>query len=141
MDKMEKLFKEYEKAFASLDFRKIAELYTDAFMSAGPKGIIAENKKVYLEKSEQAAEYYKSMGMTSARILSMYQLSISDQYSLVTVHWGVTFEKTGSEKIEFDVTYILQRIGDDPKIVMFISHEDEEEAMKKLGTMQKITDN
>ena len=52
---------------------------------------------------------------------------------MVTVHWGVTFGKTGDEMTEFDVTYIIQETGAEPKIIMFITHQDEQEAIKKLG--------
>ena len=52
---------------------------------------------------------------------------------MVTVHWGASFKKTGDEFIEFDVSYIVQETGDEPKIILFIAHQDEEEAMKELG--------
>ena len=55
---------------------------------------------------------------------------------MVVVRWGVTFEKTGSKQIEFDVSYVIQETGTDPKIILFISHEDEEAAMKKLGLQE-----
>ncbi len=45
---------------------------------------------------------------------------------MVTVHWGVTFKKTGTKLIEFDVTYFLQETNSEPKIIMFIAHQDEE---------------
>ncbi|MDD1679793.1 MAG: hypothetical protein LUO93_11505, partial [Methanomicrobiales archaeon] len=59
-------------------------------------------------------------------------------YSLVKVHWGVTFRKTGHSLIEFDVSYLIQKIGREPKIILFIAHEDEEEAMKKLGLLESV---
>ena len=37
--------------------------------------------------------------------------------------------------IEFDVSYLLQKIGPEPKILLFIAHEDEEKAMKELGLL------
>jgi hypothetical protein len=52
---------------------------------------------------------------------------------MVTVHWGVTFQKTGDEPVEFDVSYIVSETGSEPKIILFVAHQDEEEAMKKLG--------
>jgi hypothetical protein len=52
---------------------------------------------------------------------------------MVRVHWGVTFKKTGDNIIEFDVSYLVQKIGPEPKIILFVAHEDEEEAMKELG--------
>ena len=76
------------------------------------------------------------MGQTSAKILSLQETAISNEYSLVKVHWGVTFRKTGTRMIEFDVSYLVQKIGPEPKIILFIAHEDEEQAMKELGLLQ-----
>lgn len=85
--------------------------------------------------ASKAAEFYRSVGQTSAKILSMDETEISREYSMVKVHWGVTFEKTGNKLIEFDVTYFIQNIGPESKIIMFIAHQDEERAMKELGLL------
>jgi ketosteroid isomerase-like protein len=135
---IENLFIEYEKAFNDLDIKKNAEMFSDTFISAGPKGAIAQGKKDYLEKAAQAAEFYKSVGQTSARIISKNIIPISDQYVMVTVHWGVTFQKTGEKLIEFDVSYIIYEAGDEPRIILFIAHQDEQEAMKKLGVLRNL---
>ncbi len=130
--KLEKLFSDYEKSFSRLDIKAIAKDYTDTFISAGPKGTIAQNKKEFEKKAEEASAFYKSIGQNSAQIISKKIIPISNEYCMVTVHWGVTFEKTGDKLIEFNVSYIVQDINDETKIILFISHEDEEEAMKKL---------
>ena len=67
-------------------------------------------------------------------------MPICDKYSMVVVRWGVTFEKTGSKIIEFDISYIVYEAEDNPLVILFISHEDEEEAMKKLGLLNKRTE-
>ncbi len=54
---------------------------------------------------------------------------------MVKVHWGATFKKTGDKLVEFDVTYFIQNPDTNPKIIMFIAHQDEEKAMKELGLM------
>ena len=43
--KLDKLFEEYEIAFDRLDVASIAKNYADTFMSAGPKGATAMDKK------------------------------------------------------------------------------------------------
>jgi hypothetical protein len=134
--KLEKLFNEYESAFSKLDILRNVQFFADAFISAGPKGTIAQNKNDFMQKAEQASAFYKSIGQTSAKILSKKLLPISNEYTMATLHWGVTFQKTGNELIEFDVTYIVQETEDEPKIILFIAHEDEEEAMKKLGLLK-----
>jgi hypothetical protein len=130
--RLERLFKQYEKDFDKLDMKAISNYYADTFISAGPKGTITQSKKEFEEKGEQAVAFYRSVGQKSARIISKRTMPISNEYTMVVVRWGVIFEKTGAKPIEFDVTYIVQDISS-PQIILFISHEDEEAAMKKLG--------
>jgi hypothetical protein len=128
-----KFFKEYERAFNALDVEKQVPLFAEHFISAGPRGSIAQSRDEFANMASQAAEYYKSVGQTSAKILSMNETAISKEYSMIKVHWGVTFKKTGDRRIEFDVTYFIQNPETNPVIIMFIAHQDEEKAMKDLG--------
>ena len=132
-----KLFKEYEQAFNALDVEKQVPLFAEHFISAGPRGSIAQSRDEFAKMALQAAEYYRSVGQTSAKILSIDETSISKEYSMDKVHWGVTFEKTGDQLVEFDVTYFIQNPDKDPKIIMFIAHQDEEQAMKEFGLMDR----
>ena len=134
-EKLEKLFNQYEKAFDKLDLNTIASLYADTALSAGPKGTIAAGKKDYEEKAEDAANFYRSVGHKSAEIISKQFVPISDQYTMVVVHWAVTFENI-NDPAEFDISYIIQHTDKDPKIILFITHQDEEEYMKKLGLLK-----
>lgn len=90
-----------------------------------------------MKLSQQAADFYKSIGQTSARMLSTDEIPVSNDYSMIKVHWGVTFKKTGDRLIEFDVTYFVQKTGLEPKIIMFIAHQDEQKAMQELGLISK----
>lgn len=132
-DSIKKLFTEYEKAFNALEVEKQVPFFAEHFISAGPRGSIAVGRDEFARMASKAAEFYRSVGQTSAKILSMDETPISNEYSMVKVHWGVTFKEIGSRLIEFDVTYFIQKTGPDPKIIMFIAHQDEEKAMKELG--------
>jgi hypothetical protein len=136
-DAIRNLFVVYEKAFSALDMEKIAGLFADTFISAGPRGMIAQNRSDFIRLAHTAAEFYKSVGQTSARILSLQETPISNEYTLMKVHWGVTFRKTGDKLIEFDVSYLVQKTGPEPKIILFIAHQDEEQAMNDMGLMKK----
>ena len=135
-DQLDTLFKQYEMAFNKLDLKTISGYYADAFMSAGPKGVISQNKTEFENRAEEAADFYRSVGHKSGRIVSKRIMPICDKYSMVVIRWGVTFEKTGSKIIEFDISYIVYERDDDSQIILFITHEDEKEAMKKLGLME-----
>ena len=132
-EQLDTLFKQYETAFNELDLKTISGYYSDTFISAGPKGIIAQSKKEFGEKAEQAVDFYRRVGRKSARIISKRIMPLCDKFSMVVVRWGVTFEKTGTKIMEFDMSYIVYEAEDNPMVILFISHEDEEEAMTKLG--------
>jgi len=136
-EQLDTLFKEYETAFDKLDVKTISGYCADSFISAGPKGSITQSRKDYEKKAEQATKFYKSVGRNSAKIISKRVMPICNDYSMVVVRWGVTFDKTGNKLIEFDTSYIIQETGSEPKIILLISHEDEEVAMKKLGLQKK----
>ena len=136
-EQLDTLFKEYETAFDKLDVKTISGYCADSFISAGPKGSIAQTRKGYEKKAEQTNKFYKSVGRNSARIISKRVMPICNAYSMVVVRWGITFDKTGNKLIEFDTSYIIQETGSEPKIILLISHEDEEVAMKKLGLQKK----
>lgn len=103
-----------------------------------PREQLRKTKKDFLKKAEQASAFYRSVGQSSAKIISKNIIPICDQYTMVTVHWGVTFRKTGDKLIEFDVSYIVYQPEDDPSIILFIAHQDEQEAMKKLGLLNEL---
>ena len=134
-DAIKKLFAEYEKAFNALDIEKQVPFFAEHFISAGPRGSIAQGRDEFTKMAGEAAKFYRSVGQTSAKIVSMKETAISSEYSMVKVHWGVTFEKTGNKLIEFDVTYFIQKTGPEPKIIMFVAHQDEERALKELGLL------
>lgn len=131
--KIDKLFDEYEKAFDQFNMEAIGAYYDDSFISAGPKGLIAWNKDDFMSKSKQAGDMYRTLGQNSAKIISRKLIPISNEYVMVTVLWAVTFEKTGDERIEFDVSYMIQQIAGQTKIILFITHQDEAEAMNNPG--------
>ena len=136
-DAIKKLFKEYEEAFNALDVEKQVPFFAEHFISAGPRGSISQGRDEFAKMASEAAKFYRSIGQKSAKILSMDETTISREYSMVKIHWGVTFEKTGNKLIEFDVTYIIQKTDPELKIIMFIAHQDEEKAMKELGLIEK----
>ncbi len=135
IDAVKRLFVEYEKAFNALDVEKQVPFFAEHFISAGPGGSISQGRDEFAKMATKAAEFYRRIGQTSAKILSMDEIPISNEYSMVKVRWGVTFRKTGNRLIEFDVTYFIQKTGPEPKIIMFIAHQDEEKAMKELGLL------
>ena len=92
--KLDKLFENYEQEFNNLDFRRIALNYPESFISAGPKGSIAQGRAEFEEKADEAAGFYRSIGQKSASIISNEVIHNSNEYCLVFLLWLVIFEKS-----------------------------------------------
>ena len=136
MDKrVAKLFAEYGKSFSTLALQNTAHLYAKDFIAAGPRGVISQTRDAFIENAAKAAEFYRSVGQQKAEAKSMTETWFSDNYVMVTIHWAVSF-KTLDKPAEFDVSYLVQLTEDEPRIILFISHEDEQETMKKLGLLK-----
>jgi hypothetical protein len=138
-EQLDILFKDYEEAFNKLDLKTIPGFYSDVFISAGPKCPISQSKKEFQKKAEEDVYFYRSVGQRSAKIVSKRIMPICNEYSMVVIRWGVTFEKTGDKLNEFDISYIVHEKPSGPEIILFISHQDEEEALKKLGLKQETS--
>jgi hypothetical protein len=131
--KVEKMFRDYEKAFSTLNVKKNASYYSDTVISAGPEGSIVTLKEDLIKTADKTAEYYWSIGLTSARIKGMEEIEISAEYSLVKVHWEAKLTKRTKMGFNFDVSYVIQKNRDPPKIILFIAHQDQQEVLRLLG--------
>ncbi len=64
---IKRLFVEYEKAFNALDVEKCVPFFAEHFISAGPGGSIAQGRDEFVKMATKAAEFYRSVGQTSAK--------------------------------------------------------------------------
>jgi hypothetical protein len=133
--RLERLFADYGKAFDALEMRRVAGLYAENFVAAGPKGTISQSREAFLASADQAAAFYRQVGQQSAAMRSARETWFGDKYVMVTIHWAVSF-KSLAEPVEFDISYLVQLTGPEPQIILFISHEDEQEAMRRLGLLK-----
>lgn len=136
-DQLDTMFKEYEVAIDKQDVKTISGYCANSLISAGPNGSIAQSRKDFEKQTEQTNKFYKNIGRNSARIISKRVIPICNDYTMVVVRWGITFEKTGNKLKEFDRSYIIEETGSDPKIILIISHEDEEKAIKKMDLQKQ----
>lgn len=132
--RLEQLFDGYGRAFTALEMRRVAGLYATNFVAAGPKGVISQDRETFLANADKAAEFYRSVGQKSAEMKAAKETWFGDKYAMVTIHWAVTFASL-AKPVEFDVSYLVQLTDDTPKIILYISHEDEQETMQKLGLL------
>jgi hypothetical protein len=111
-----------------------ANLYANEFIAAAPSGsAVYKNDNQFLEWLNQVYDFNEKTGMESIQVISVHENPITNQYSLATVEWGAKYKKTEGELICFEITYLLQFLENQPKILAYIDHEDQQKVMKERG--------
>jgi actin-related protein len=137
----ETFFRGYGAAALGTAPERIASFYAESFIAGGPRGsAVFRNDEQFIDWLKQLHQLNKSSGMTAMTVVSITDSkSLSSRHQLVSVEWGARFEKTGERLITFEISYLLERSGDDWKIIAYISEKDQEEEMQALGLLEQST--
>lgn len=127
-------FDQYAQATNEMKASTIAGFYADNFIAAGPKGnMVFQNDEKFLQWLTRLKEFNEQAKMGRMRIVGFEESPVSEHYQMVVVEWGVTFEKTGDDLITFKISYFVDVTGKMPRIIMYISHLDQEDYMRGKG--------
>ena len=115
---------------------QLSELYGEAFVAADPErtGAFA-NDDTFKQWLRGLRESNIEHGMQSMDVLGVADQPLGETFVLTTVSWGARFEKTGDQIIPFDVSYMVNVSGEEPKIIGYFSHRTQEGEMKKWGLL------
>ena len=115
---------------------RLAPLYAPTFIVAGPEGSQAfANDGKFLDWLRQVRDFNQHHGMQSLAVKDIREVPLSPVHTLATVTWGARFQKTGERLVEFAIAYLVERAGDDWKILAYISERDQTEEMQRLGLL------
>jgi hypothetical protein len=139
MNRVERLgdfFRRYARVSLGPEPEKLAEFYDASFLAAGPKGGAAfKNDETFLAWLREVHAFNVRSGMTSMTVGEISETPVGAGYTLVTVEWAATFQRTGESPIRFRISYLLRQSEEAPKVAAYISHEDQEDAMRASGLL------
>jgi hypothetical protein len=135
-DQFREYFRRYAAASLGSQPEPLAELYDQSFLAAGPKGGAAfRNDAAFLDWLRQVHDFNLKAGMTSIAAEEVVPVEVSPDYTMVAVRWVATFRKLGDAPIRFTISYLLRRSDAGYKVAAFVSHEDQEDAMRARGLL------
>ncbi|MGF6847030.1 hypothetical protein QFZ51_002265 [Chitinophaga sp. W3I9] len=127
-------FTTYGRASLGNDTSIIASCYAENFMAAGPSGSMTfKNDEKFTQWLEEMFKFNHKVGMQEMKVIKVETSPMGKYYTRALVRWGAVFSKNPEEVIEFEITYILHHLNDALKIIMYISHENEEDVLKEKG--------
>jgi hypothetical protein len=114
----------------------LAGLYASTFIVGGPEGSHAfTNDARFIEWLRKVAAFNRQHGMRALMALSIRDVTLSPLHTLAVVTWGARFEKTGDRIIEFEISYLLEKAGDEWRILAYIARSDQNAEMAKEGLL------
>lgn len=135
---IQRFFEQYEKGANTFDPDLVTSQFANDFLDAGPKGVFhGRNDEEFRRVIPERKEFMAGIGFQKAEIISLDETILNDFYSMVNVGWRMTFTGDGGapKVAEFEILYFLFVQNEDPKVVMYISHDDEQETMEEMGLL------
>ncbi|TIQ54097.1 MAG: nuclear transport factor 2 family protein [Mesorhizobium sp.] len=134
-----KLFERYEQLFrkslaGDADMDEVTSVYASAFIAASPAGaMVGKNDDELKQVMEQGYAHYRAIGTKEMRIRDV-RISPIDEHHCVAVAWTSIYARRDRPDvtIDFDVHYLVQKLGGEPKIFGWVSG-DEQEVLRKHG--------
>lgn len=133
---LDRFFARYAELSMSDRPEALAGVYAPTFIVGGPDGSQAfANDDRFLEWLRQVAAFNREHGLRAFEVVAVRDTVLSPLHTLATVTWGVRFEKTGDRRIEFEIAYLLEKAGDEWRILSYISRSDQRAEMAKEGLL------
>lgn len=129
-------FERYARTSLGPEPEALATFYDASFVAAGPKGSAAfTNDASFRAWLREVHAFNQKSGMSALSVEGVRETPVSADFVMATVTWAATFRKTGDAPIRFDITYLLRTSGERRAIVAYVSHEDQEDAMRAHGLL------
>lgn len=141
-DKIREFFAQYEARVNNalgempvIDAVATAEAFSNCFIAANPVGVnCGKNDEQFQSQILQGFEFYRSIGTKSMEISGLTVTSLDEFHVQARVFWRAFYIKRDgtTERIDFDVIYLLQTMGERPKIFAYITG-DEQRVLRERG--------
>ena len=134
MQAVKDFFTTYGSLSLAQDPHGLAAFYAESFIAAGPKGsMVFANDEKFIAWLIEVQKFNEKTGMEKLNVVKVADTPIGEAYTNATVTWSAYFGKKINQAVEFDITYILRNENNGYRVVMYVSHEDQEEVMKEKG--------
>jgi hypothetical protein len=123
---METFFRNHERNSNSDSIAPLISQFADVFMVGGPQGAQVVQANAFALAVPKRKKQFDDMGWQSTELVSLRETALNGRYMMVETRWRMTFasEDQFPEEIQADSTFILYTGGEEPKIVMYLSHSD-----------------
>jgi hypothetical protein len=132
-------FKRYADAIDSEASETIIESYFDTYIAADPITVIAIANDAEYRRAieERAGVMHEQLGFRDATIDVESVRELAPMHFIADTRWTMRFEPPQRDPITstFKISYVVRVESDTIKILMYVSHENEEAVMRRDGVI------
>lgn len=142
MTKIEQFFSRYEEGANSFDPDLVTSQFTPCFAGGDPNGVVCiQNDEAFRKAIPERRVFFQQIGFKSAKVLSIVETPLTDQYTMAKVRWHLVFEKeSGAPRgFRFFITYFLFDPGSGPKVAFYMMMS--KRSCGKRGSFRPMPDN
>lgn len=138
---IEVFFREFEKNSNTGDVDRIAAQFADPFMVADPSGSQVVRSNDFKSAIPHRQKLFESLGCRFTTLESIHETKLESQFVMAKTEWRMQFDRgTGTrEDVMAWSTFILHTLGEAPKIVFYLRHENIMAVLQKRGILPKET--
>jgi len=131
-----RFFHAYELHINNDNIPALISLFEDVFVVTGPRGtqcVRAQDFALALPKRKQL---FDKLGCQSTALVSLHETALDDRYALAKTEWRMTFHQpSGNQEVLVDSTYLVDMGRPDPKILLYLAHQDIMQILKDRGIL------
>jgi hypothetical protein len=115
----------------------LAAMYAPSVMVAGPAGARIVTAAEMLQAIGKRKQLFQSAGHQRTTLVGFEARDLSDRYALVHAEWRWEFQGAGDvpTAVELPSTFLVDRSGDAPKILLYLMHHDIGEVLRGRGLL------
>jgi hypothetical protein len=135
-ESLRSFFETFTSLNARTDTEGLAALYAPAVMIAGPNGAHVVTTADLLRAIPRRRELFDAAGRQSTSLVGFEQTDLSDRYSFVRADWRWEFARAARPSaITLTSSFLVDRFGDAPHIVVYVMHQDPGAVMREHGLL------
>jgi hypothetical protein len=136
--RLEEFFNRYAAATLAGDVETIANSYFDTYIEASPTEASAYKVDVgYRKALAEKSATMKKIGLAKLDIELQSSREFAPSHYMVRAQCRMQFQPAGKKPVisTFLISYMVRIATDQPKILAYVSHEDEQAVMRRDGLL------
>jgi hypothetical protein len=120
------------------DITKTVSHFADPFLSAGPQGTQCVRVAEFAAALPRRKQLFDKLQCQPTELVDLHETALDDRYVLAWTQWRMMFaHESGPVELLVDSSFLVDTGGQEPKIAMYMAHQDIMQVMRERGILKE----